>query len=102
MGWRTKLVSLLIVYCAGFATAIYCLAPAPEAGPGQPLQLAGIPSAIQSRELAKSVNSGIHKCVDLGKEAAGELAKRIRQEIDKAQSEPATSRPATPDLAEGA
>ena len=102
MGWRTKLVSLLIVYGAGFATAIYCLAPAPEAGPGQPLQLAGIPSAIQSQELAKSVNSGIHKCVDLGKEAAGELAKRIRQEIDKAQSEPATSRPATPDLAEGA
>ncbi len=87
MGWRTKLIFLLIVYCAGFATAVYCLAPAPEPVPGQSLQLAGIPAAIKSQELAQSVNSGIHKCVDLGKEAAGELAKRIRKEIEKAQSE---------------
>lgn len=87
MGWRTKLVFLLIVYCAGFATAVYCLSPTPAPGTSPSLQLAGIPSAIKSQELAKSVNSGIHKCVDLGKEAAGELAKRIRKEIDKAQSE---------------
>lgn len=102
MGWRTKLVSLLIVYCAGFATAVYCLAPAPAPGPGQSLQLADVRSAIKSQELAKSVNSGIHKCVDLGKEAAGELAKRIRKEIGKAQSKSAGQSPAIRDLAEGA
>ncbi len=28
--WRSKLIFLLIVYFAGFATAIYCLAPVPE------------------------------------------------------------------------
>ena len=87
MSWRTKFVFLLIVYCAGFATAVYCLAPAPEQGQGQPLQLAGIPGTIKSEVLVKSVNSGIHKCVDLGKEAAAELAKRIQNEIEKAQSE---------------
>jgi len=87
MGWRTKFVFLLIVYCAGFATAVYCLAPTPEQGEGQSLQLAGLPGAIKSEVLARSVNSGIHKCVDLGKEAAAELAKRIQKEIEKAQSE---------------
>ena len=87
MGWRTKFVFLLIVYSAGFATAVYCLAPAPEQGKGQPSQLAGITGAIKSEELVKSMNSGIHKCVDFGKEAAGELAKRIQEEIAKAQSE---------------
>jgi hypothetical protein len=86
MGWRTKLVFLLIVYFAGFATAVYCLSPAPEQGPDQSLQLAAIPSAVKSQELAKSVNSGIHKCVDLGREAAAELAKRIREEIDRTQA----------------
>ena len=90
MGWRMKLVSLLIVYCAGFATAVYCLAPTPEPGDGQPTQLAQLPGSIDSQALVRSVNSGIHKCVDLGKEAAGELAKRVQKEITKAQSKSQT------------
>ncbi len=87
MGWRMKFVFVLIVYCAGFITAVYCLAPTPKQGDGQTLQLAQLPGAFNSQELAASVNSGIHKCVDLGKVAAGELAQRIQKEIDKAQSE---------------
>ncbi|MEN6426002.1 MAG: hypothetical protein ABFE13_11600 [Phycisphaerales bacterium] len=86
MGWRTKFLFLLIVYCAGFATAIYCLAPAPEPGEGKSLQLAKLPGSINSQVIVSSVNSGIHKCVDLGKEAAAELAKRVQKEINKAQS----------------
>jgi hypothetical protein len=27
MGWRSKFIFLMLVYFAGFATAIYCLAP---------------------------------------------------------------------------
>ena len=34
-----KFLFLLIVYCAGFATAVYCLAPTPESGDGKPVQL---------------------------------------------------------------
>jgi len=86
MSWRAKLVFLLIVYGAGFATAVYCLAPAPEPGQNPSLQLAKLPASINSQDLVKSVNSGIHKCVDLGKEAAADLAKRIQKEINKAQS----------------
>ena len=86
MGWRTKLVFVSIVYGAGFGTAVYCLAPTPEQGEGRPLQLANLPATLKSEELAKSVNSGIHKCVDLGKEAAEEMGKRIQEEIDKIRS----------------
>lgn len=88
MGWRMKFLFLLIVYCAGFATAVYCLAPTPESGDGKPVQLAQLPGSIDSQALARSVNSGIHKCVDLGKVAAADLAKRIQKEIDEARSKP--------------
>jgi len=48
--------------------------------------LARLSGSITSQDLVKSVNCGIHKCVDLGKEAAADLARRIQKEIDKAQS----------------
>jgi hypothetical protein len=85
MGWRSKFVFLLVVYFAGFATAVYCLAPAPEKSRarGQPTFVA---SALKSDEFAKSVNSGMHKCIDLAKDAAARAAKRIKEKIDQAQS----------------
>lgn len=85
MGWRSKLVFLLIVYFAGFATAVYCLAPAPKgrgrAGRDQGRLLA----SLKSEDFAQSVNSGIHKAVDVGKEAAAQAAKLIREKMDRAK-----------------
>ena len=46
MGWRSKILLLLIVYFAGFATAIYHLAPA---GPND-CQAAGYSSASGQRQ----------------------------------------------------
>ncbi len=83
MGWRTKFVSLLIVYAAGFATAVYCLAPTPEQT-SSPLQLAQVGSAFNSQKLANSFNSGMHKCISFSKEAALETAKLIRTKMDEA------------------
>lgn len=83
MGWRTKFVFLLIVYAAGFATAIYCLAPTPDQKPQQPLQLAQVGSALNSQQLVKSFNSGMHKCIGFSKEAAVEAAKLLRTEMDE-------------------
>lgn len=83
MGWRTKLVCLLIVYCAGFATAIYFLAPTPD-GKSSSLHLSQVTSAVKAQDLAKSFNSGIHKCLGLSKEATEEAAKMLRAELDKA------------------
>ena len=86
MGWRTKFVFLLIVYSSGFATAVYCLGPTPEQDSGSPVQVADVRSALKSEELARSVNSGMHKCIAFGKETAFEAARLLREKIDEAQS----------------
>ncbi len=83
MGWRTKFVFLLMVYAAGFATAIYFLAPTPEPTTQPPLQLAHLISAQQTQALLKSFNSGLHKCVGFSKEAAQEAAKLIQAKVDE-------------------
>ena len=86
MGWKTKLVFVLIVYFAGFATAIYCLGPAPQQTAGNPSQADLVQKAFKSDEFAKSVNSGMHKAIDLGKEAATQAAKLIREKINESQT----------------
>ncbi len=84
MGWKGKLVFVLIVYFAGFATAVYCLGPAPESkSGGGRSDAAG--KTFQSQEIAKSLNSGMHKAVDLGKEAAVHAAQLIREKINESQ-----------------
>jgi hypothetical protein len=83
MGWRTKFVFLLIVYAAGFATAVYCLAPTPEPTTQPPRQLARLVSAQNTQDLLKSLNSGLHKCVGFSKEAAEEAAKLLQAKLDE-------------------
>lgn len=87
MGWRTKFVFLLIVYFAGFATAVYCLAPAPEGEPGATGAKKLIAKAINSQEFAQSVNSGMHKAIDFSKEAVGKATEIIQEQIEQAQSD---------------
>jgi hypothetical protein len=71
---------LLIVYFAGFATAVYTLAPAPE-GADRPYDKSSAHSAFNSVEFTQSFNAGMHKCVDFGKDAAWRTAKFIKQKI---------------------
>jgi hypothetical protein len=84
MGWKGKLVFVLMVYFAGFATAIYCLGPTPDSkGVGR----AGLtPGAFKSDEFAKSLNSGMHKAIGVGKEAATQAAKLIREKVNETQA----------------
>ena len=86
MGWRSKFVFMLIVYFAGFATAIYCLAPAPQEGARPKLHVADVGAALKSEQWARSINSGIHKCVDLGKEATLEAARLIHEKMQEAKA----------------
>lgn len=86
MGWRSKFVFLLIVYAAGFATAVYCLSPAPDPKPGQTLDKGRILAKLKSEEFTRSVNSGVHKAIAFGKEAATKTAEVIREKIDEAQT----------------
>jgi hypothetical protein len=82
MGWRSKFIFLLIVYFAGFATAVYFLAPAPDGRSGNlsaDLQL----KAVNTNQIVNSLNAGMHKCVDLGKVAAKEAADYIKNKYEK-------------------
>lgn len=83
-GWRSKLIFLLIIYFAGFATAIYTLAPAPKTG--RQLALGSLVPArsgqaeqFDKEQFVESFNAGMHKCIDFGKEAAMRVAKYIRE-----------------------
>ena len=84
-GWRVKLIFLLVVYFAGYATAIYTLAPAPQNQANQPTEKTLAYSAFKSDEFAKSFNAGMYKCIEFGKEAAVRTAKFIKQKMDERQ-----------------
>jgi len=82
-GWRTKFIGMFIVYFAGFATAIYTLAPAPEGKVNQASdKTSSIYSALKSDDFAESFNSGIHKCLAFGKDAALRTAKFIKEKAE--------------------
>jgi hypothetical protein len=72
---------MLIVYFAGFATAIYMLAPAPEGSAEKSFDNLSSASAFDSQEFAKSFNDGMHKCLAFGKEAACQTAEFIKEKI---------------------
>ena len=59
--------------------------PAPEASRGTARGKGLFGPALTSDKIVTSVNSGIHKCVDLGKEAAMRTAQRIREKVEEAQ-----------------
>jgi hypothetical protein len=77
---------MLIVYFAGFATAIYTLAPVPENQAGQFHDNSVKYSAFKSDEFAQSFNTGMHKCLDFSKDFACRMGKYIKQKFDERQS----------------
>ncbi|MBN2592204.1 MAG: hypothetical protein JXA81_01765 [Sedimentisphaerales bacterium] len=80
-GWRTKFIFMLIVYFAGFATAIYMLAPAPEGSTDKSFGKISSISTLNSEEFVESFNTGIHKCIAFGKVAACHTAEFIKEKI---------------------
>jgi len=86
MRWRGKIVLLLIVYFAGFATAIYTLAHVPENQANQFRENSLKYSALKSDEFAQSFNTGMHKCLDFSKDFAWRMGKYIKQKFDDRQS----------------
>jgi len=86
-GWRTRFLFLLIVYFAGFATAIYILAPTPENQAGRPGAKGFLNSCVKSGDFVESFNSGMHKAVDFGKDAARRTAKFLQQKVSQRQSQ---------------
>lgn len=84
-GWRSKFIFLFIVYFAGFSSAIYILAPPPENH--ERLLDSNTHFNFDSDEFVKSFNSGMHKCVDFGKEAAQRTAEYIKEKVNEKQTQ---------------
>ncbi len=84
-GFRNKLIFACIIYVAGFATAIYCLAPAPDESPNSEMQATLFKMKIKSNDFAQSFNTGLHKSVGFGKEVAKHAGKVIREKYDAYQ-----------------
>ncbi|MHC4214635.1 MAG: hypothetical protein ACYSWP_14830 [Planctomycetota bacterium] len=91
--WRGKMIFMFIVYFAGFATAIYCLSPAPEKPlSGRSASSSGLISSkiadnFDSEQFARSFNSGMHKALDIGKDMAVRTGKFIKQKIEEKRAE---------------
>ena len=84
-GWRGKFILLLVVYFAGFATAIYSLAPETNEHAGAEVEAGSWNnfSELKSEEFTKSFNTGIHKCLDFSKEAALQVAKLVKEKYEQ-------------------
>jgi hypothetical protein len=82
-GWRSKIIFLLIVYFAGFASAIYCLAPVPENKTSRSREKSFADSVFKSDKFAKCFNMEMHKCLDFAKDAAEEAGKFLKQKLDE-------------------
>ena len=82
-GWRSKLIFLTIVYFAGFATAIYCLAPVPENQTAEIHERKFAYSALKSDEFAQSFNVNLHKCVDVAKDVTERATEFVKQKLEE-------------------
>ena len=81
-GWRSRFIFTLVVFFAGFATAIYTLAPAPEEKTtGQRSEKNSPVSKFDSEEFVESFNTGMHKCLEFGKKAATRTGKLLREKL---------------------
>jgi hypothetical protein len=73
MGFKGKILTVLIVYFAGFATAIYALAPANprQVTPHESKKPVSFPQSFtKSDQFALAFNSGMRKCISASKQAA--------------------------------
>jgi hypothetical protein len=83
MGWRSKFIFLLVVYFAGFATAIYALAPGAAKEDGMEAKNGFAHSFLKSDEFALSFNARMRKCLEAGRDAAQRAGTYIRDRMDK-------------------
>ena len=83
MGWRTKFVFLLMVYVAGFLTAVYFMTPTQEGFKFSSDKKSALRHTVQSNEFAQSVNTGLSKCAVMGKTLAGHASALIKQHLSE-------------------
>jgi len=83
-GLRSKLLLAMIAFFAGFATAIYTLAPSYDsAGGSGKTELHTKQVASSSTEFALKFNSGMRECFGFAEEKAVELGRTIKAKLSE-------------------
>ena len=84
-GWRSKLLLTLIVYFAGFATAIYALAPADSRsltfGSETAEQQGPVLAGIQTEKFVRFVDVGMKKTFSFAEEKSLVACKLIKDKL---------------------
>ena len=86
MMWRSKLLLALIIYFAGFATAVYYLAPASDKANAGVIRSGGFgfgsqASGSKSDEFGKGAAASMRKFVTFAEEKAIQLGEIIKKEL---------------------
>ena len=81
-GWKIKLIFLLMVYFAGFATAIYVFSPAPDEL-GQSYESGPDGAVFESGKFVQTFNLGLHRCVAFTKSAAITATEFLKKKIEQ-------------------
>jgi len=81
-GFKGKFVLLLIVFCAGYATAIYTLVPVPDDESCNAED--GISfSALQNGGFAQKCSVSLHKCTDVVKDLSCRAGEYIKEKFEE-------------------
>jgi hypothetical protein len=75
-----KMIFMVLIFCAGFATAIYMTAPATAQAGDLHLDQSESGPAI-SPETTQKINTGMRKCVDISKDLAASASEYIMNKI---------------------
>jgi hypothetical protein len=82
--WRNRFLLALITYFAGFATAIYTLAPSyDKAGDSKKSELQSKEVSSKSAEFALKFNSGMRKCLSFAEEKAAEVGQMVKARLSE-------------------
>ena len=85
--WRGKLITALVIYFAGFATAIYFLAPVTETGSKAGQVTRNHESNSETQQFAIAFNGKMKQALSFAEEKAVELGQTIKTELAKRQQE---------------
>lgn len=85
--WRGKLITALVIYFAGFATAIYFLAPVTDTAGKSKQVTRSRESNFETQQFAIAFNGKMKKALSFAEEKAVELGQVIKTELAERQQE---------------
>ncbi len=86
MGWRAKFVFLLMIYAAGFVSAVYFLTPPTQEGSGFSFaDKIKRDATFKPEKLVKSINIGLKECAGMSKKVANHTSVFLKQQFKERQ-----------------